>query len=151
MLKIGKLTDYAIAVMVQLAKEGVSRSAKHLSQKTGISEPTVAKVLKGLAKAKLVESERGVTGGYKMVLGIDEVTVGHIIEAMDGPIAIVSCVEVMEKTCGASATCPAKGKWNPVNEAIKAALFSVSLSDMAPQETARKLYKISGGTHVLHE
>lgn len=155
MLRLGKLTDYAITVMVQLTKEGASKSASFLSEKTGVPEPTVAKVLKNLARGKLVESERGVTGGYRIARNPAEVSIGHIIEAMDGPIAIVSCVEGAEDVCDAEPTCPAKGKWAPVNRAIRDALFAVRLTDMAAgascggADTSRKLYQITGGaSHV---
>lgn len=156
MLKLGKLTDYAIAVMVQLAREGGSRSAHHLSQKTGIPEPTVGKVLKALARTKLVSSERGVAGGYKISVEAGEISIGHIIEAMDGPVAIVSCVEGASDVCGAEATCPAKGKWAPVNNAIRDALHAVKLSGMvAPScgaiQPARRVYQITGASHVHHE
>ncbi len=163
MLKLGKLTDYAVAVMVQLSKEEGSRSASMLSHKIGVPEPTVAKVLKTLARQKLVESERGVTGGYRLGRNAAEITIADVIEAMDGPIAIVACVEGADDTCNAEPTCPAKGKWVPVNNAIRAALSSVKLTDMATTSCGdaqqRKLYQITGGadadraggTHVLHD
>ena len=47
MIKLGKLTDYAVVIMAQLSneKEEKSCSANCLSDKTGIPEPTVAKIL----------------------------------------------------------------------------------------------------------
>lgn len=154
MLKLGKLTDYAVTVMVQLAKEGTSRSAHYLSRKTGVSEPTVAKVLKTLAKAKLVESERGVAGGYRITADTSCISIGDVIEAIDGPIAIVSCLEGANDICSAEATCPAKGKWLPVNNAIRRALYAVKLSDMAQPacDAPPRLYRIAEGlSHVSGE
>ena len=137
MIKLGKLTDYAIAVMGQLAHDGNSRSASHISGKTSIPEPTVAKILKLLSKGNLVTSERGVAGGYKLVKAADGISIGEIITAMDGPISIVSCVDDQDETCNMSGTCPTKGKWNRVNEAIKSALDDVKLKDMmTPPRTA---------------
>lgn len=156
MLKLGKLTDYAVTVMVQLAREGTSRSANYLSQKTGIPEPTVAKVLKSLTRAKLVESERGMAGGYRIAGDAAAVSVAHVIEAMDGPISIVSCIE-KANDCGAEHSCPARSKWTPVNDAIKNALHAVKLADMAhPADSAGqsqpRVYQITGvARHAGHE
>ena len=132
MLKLGKLTDYAIVVMVQLAREGdnASRSASYLADKTGLPEPTVAKVLKTLSKEELVTSVRGAQGGYKLLRDPAAVSVCDIIEAIDGPIAIVSCIEGNNDHCEAAARCPTKGKWDPVNRAIRGALQDLTLADM---------------------
>lgn len=138
MIKLGKLTDYAIAVMGQLAHEGMgnSRSASHISGKTAIPEPTVAKILKLLSKGNLVTSERGSMGGYRLVKAANLISIGEIITAMEGPVSIVSCVESHDN-CGVAGSCPTKSSWNRVNEAIKSALESVKLAEMLapPQRT----------------
>lgn len=134
MIKLGKMTDYAIAVMGQLALGDLesSYSAHHLAGKTGIPEPTVAKVLKLLSRGNLVTSQRGAAGGYKLVKLAAQVSIGEIITAMDGPISIVACVDGHKENCGMWGTCPTKGNWDRVNEAIKSALASVMLAEMMP-------------------
>lgn len=131
MIKLSKLTDYAIVTMVTLAKDsGAARSAHYLSEKTGVPEPTIAKILKLLTHEKLVESVRGAAGGYRSVRSADQISVTEVITAMDGPIAIVSCIEGNDDDCAAEHKCPIKGGWEPVNEAIKSALEKVKLSDL---------------------
>ncbi|MDP2205854.1 MAG: SUF system Fe-S cluster assembly regulator [Alphaproteobacteria bacterium] len=154
MIKLGKLTDYAVAVMVQLSREGntAARSAHQLAERTSIPEPTVAKVLKKLARKKLVESVRGAAGGYRLAASADEMSICDVIEALDGPITIVSCAGAND-TCRAEPKCPAKGKWSPVNQAIRAALQAVRLSDMARSSSGcghvPSLTQITeGGAHV---
>jgi len=133
MMKLGKLTDYAVAVMVQLGREGrdAARSAHQLSDRTGIPEPTVAKVLKKLTREGLVQSVRGAAGGYKLAQDPARLSICDVIEALDGPIEIVSCANGVPDTCRAETKCPAKGKWAPVNHAVRAALQAVTLMDMA--------------------
>lgn len=139
MLKLGKLTDYAIAVMAQLARHAetapdAALSAAALAQDTGVPEPTVAKVLKVLARGELLASVRGVSGGYRLTRAPVQIKVGEIIEAMDGPIAIVSCVEPAEdgkENCNVAHRCAVRSKWAPVNSAIRTALYGVTLADMA--------------------
>jgi FeS assembly SUF system regulator len=133
MIKLGKLTDYAVVIAAKLSQEGlsVSRSAHYLSEKTGIPEPTVAKVLKQLTKGQIVQSVRGATGGYHLARPADTISIAEIVVAMDGPISIVSCAGESNELCKAEVQCPVKGNWEPVNRAMKAALENVKLSDMA--------------------
>lgn len=132
MIKLGKLTDYAIAVMGQLAHAtaDASSSARALSDKTGVPEPTVAKVLKLLAKGDLVTSERGTNGGYRLAKLAAEISIGEIITAMEGPVAIVACIEGQEESCNMFGTCPTKSNWHRVNAAIKSALDGIKLTEM---------------------
>ncbi|MEZ0223279.1 MAG: SUF system Fe-S cluster assembly regulator [Alphaproteobacteria bacterium] len=148
MIKLGKLTDYAIVVLTQLSREGdAARSAPQLAEKTGIPEPTVAKVLKTLAREKLVESVRGAAGGYKISRSAQDLSLCDIIEAVEGPIAIASCVSEAEEPCGAQSRCPSRGKWDPVNRAIRSALQELKLSDMAGKacgtQTAPRLVQVT--------
>lgn len=148
MMKLGKLTDYAIAVMAQLARhaanasagaDGVALSAAALSAETGVPEPTVAKVLKTLSRGQLLDSARGVSGGYRLARDARQITVAEIIEVMDGPIAIVSCVEPAseEGGCTVAHRCGVRSKWAPVNDAIRQALLAVTLADMAMPSCAK--------------
>ena len=139
MIKLGKLTDYAIAVMGQLAQEGgeTSRSAHYLADKTGVPEPTVAKVLKLLSKGNLVLSERGAAGGYKLLKPADQISVSEIIMALDGPILIVACADGQKETCEMWKTCPTKGNWNRVNQAIRSALDGIRMTEMLTASCAR--------------
>lgn len=149
MMKLGKLTDYAIAVMAQLARhaaaapagaDGVALSAAALSADTGVPEPTVAKVLKTLSRGQLLDSARGVSGGYRLARDARQITVAEIIEVMDGPIAIVSCVDTAngeEGGCTVAHRCGVRSKWAPVNDAIRAALTAVTLADMAMPSCAK--------------
>lgn len=138
MIRLGKLTDYAVVVLTQLSQEGegAAKSAPQLAEKTGIPEPTVSKVLKTLAREKLVESVRGAAGGYRLSRRAQDLSVCDIIEAVDGPIAIASCVEGTENPCSAESRCPSRGKWEPVNRAIRAALSGIKLADMAEKPCA---------------
>ncbi len=164
MLKLGKLTDYAIAVAAQLARHAqtspdAAMSAAVLAAETGVPEPTVAKVLKRLARGQLLLSVRGVSGGYRLAQPAASITVGQIIEVMDGPIAIVTCVETAGETggCNVAHKCGVRNKWAPVNDAIRTALHAVTLADMAmpscavPAGPQLMTLKIAGERHVRHD
>ena len=131
MIKVSKLADYAVVVLAALANSDAGQmNASGISTNTSLPEPTVAKVLKLLAKAELLQSVRGVNGGYSLKLAPDAISVADIIIAVDGPIAVTSCVEGSATPCGYESQCALKGRWNNVNHAINAALKGVKLSDM---------------------
>jgi len=142
MLRLSKLTDYAVVVLVRLSSggEGVQTSPG-IAAATGIPEPTVAKVLKSLAAAGLVASQRGARGGYRPVRALSAVGVAEVIAAVDGPIALTACVEGSAAGCDSEHLCPMRGRWDPVNEAIKQALSEISLADMR-DATVRRLFRV---------
>ncbi len=133
MLRLSKLTDYAVVVLTRLedAEEGGVITAPGLAAATGLGEPTVAKVLKILAHAGLVEGRRGATGGYRLTRALAEMQLTDVIAAIDGPIALTACVDNSFGLCDAEATCPVRGRWDPVNDAIRRALSGISIADLA--------------------
>ena len=74
MLRVTKLTDYATVVLTVLARAADRiHSAAELAERSGVEAATVAKVLKLLAQAGLVESFRGASGGYRLARPPDRI------------------------------------------------------------------------------
>lgn len=131
MLRLSKLTDYAVVVLIRLSSGAPVQTAPQIAQATGVPEPTVAKVLKILCGARLVLSLRGARGGYRLAQGLGQLPVSRVIAAIDGPIALTACVENSGTVCSSQRHCPVSGRWNLVNTAIKTALDGITLDDMA--------------------
>lgn len=131
MIKLSRLTDYAVVVLAEMARtDGELSAASTLAAKTGIPEPTVSKVLKTLSRNGLITSVRGVSGGYRLERAAGEIPVSLIIAAMEGPISLTSCVSGSHESCAFEGKCSMHGRWNPVNAAIRGALDKVTLADM---------------------
>ena len=131
MIKLSRLTDYAVVVLAEMSRTpGVLASASALAAKTGIPEPTVSKVLKTLSRNGLIASVRGVAGGYRLDRDAGDIPVSLIIAAMEGPISLTSCVSGSLDSCALEGKCSMRGRWNPVNAAINAALNEVTLAHM---------------------
>jgi FeS assembly SUF system regulator len=128
MFKLSKLTDYAVVVLVRLAREDRMQTSPGIAASIGIPEPTVAKVLKLLAAGGMVVSQRGAHGGYRLARKLAAIPVADVITAIDGPIALTACVD--NGACESHGLCPMHGRWDPVNEAIDAALRGITLADM---------------------
>lgn len=137
MLRIGKLTDYATVILAELARDvGACRSAASLADATSLEPPTVSKVLKTLARSELVESVRGVHGGYRLQTAAEEVSVADIIRAMEGPIALTEC-GLEPGLCAREEDCTLRGNWRRIGETVEQALEALSLADLAaPQRPA---------------
>ena len=137
MIKLSKMTDYAVVCLGMLArKPGSSMSATELSKETGLALYTVQKLLKLLvSKSDFVKANRGALGGYMLNRNSSEISVVEIIEALDGPITLTSCVDNSESFCESSDICFLGGKWNKINEIIRKSLNDISLKELLSYET----------------
>jgi len=130
MFRINRMTDYAVVVLVDMARRDGVRAAQQLSEDTGVPLPTVAKLMKSLCHADLVASTRGAGGGYTLSRAPSDISVAHIIEAVEGPIAINACVDDNTDDCGLQGLCSMHGNWERINQVIRRALRDVSLAEM---------------------
>ena len=129
MLRVTKLTDYATVVMAQLATHDTIMSASELADKAGLEVPTVAKILKMLAQAQLIDAFRGSNGGYKLARSADEVNLYDIVECMEGPLGMTEC-SLDESHCGIEHACTARANWRRINDVIIDALRAVTLNQL---------------------
>ncbi|HOO81136.1 MAG TPA: SUF system Fe-S cluster assembly regulator [Alphaproteobacteria bacterium] len=130
MIKISRLADYAVVTLAELAQQKTPVSAVVVAGQTRLPEPTVAKVLKLLAKAGLVQSIRGVNGGYQLKKPPAQIDVAQIVAAIEGPVSLTACVEGSTDICNYQKHCSVKGRWDDVHSTLRKALESVTLADM---------------------
>jgi FeS assembly SUF system regulator len=133
MLRIAKLTDYGIILMAHFARQGdgVLLSSREVTEATRFTNPTVSKLLKLLTRHGLLLSVRGTHGGYQLARPAAEIDVTQIIEALEGPLAMTECSDSRVTTCEDEACCPLRTHWNHINLAVKTALQSVNLAQLA--------------------
>jgi FeS assembly SUF system regulator len=133
MLKLSKLTDYAVVLLSQMAARNGSTisTTPRLCEATGLPQPTVSKILKILTRGGLLKAQRGASGGYALAKAAREISLADIVKAMDGPIHLTECAEDTSHGCQMSYSCAMHGRWNKVNQVIRSALENVSLHDMA--------------------
>ena len=136
MIKLSKMNDYAVVCLGTLARRPwYSMSANELSKETGLALYTVQKLLKLLvSKSDFVKANRGALGGYMLNRNSAEISVVEIIEALDGPITLTSCVDNSESFCESSDICFLGGKWNKINEIIRKSLNDISLKELLSYE-----------------
>jgi FeS assembly SUF system regulator len=131
-LRLSKLCDYAIVVLVHFARDGVSvRSAADVARSSRIPRPTVAKILKSLTSAGLLASARGASGGYRLSRPPEAISVSDIIAAMEEPLALTDCASAGPCDCRLERTCLVREHWRTINETVRQALGTLSLADLA--------------------
>jgi Rrf2 family protein len=146
MLKLTKKADYALMAMKHLADhtdEGTrSASAKDVADSFGIPPEALAKILQRLVKAGLLHSQHGTNGGYRLARAAHTISAFEVIQAIDGPLVITSCVTVRGE-CGQTERCNIREPLRKVNESIEAVLKRIKISHMReePEEAGRTTVK----------
>ena len=129
MLRISKLADYATLIMLHIAGMTCAKSAAQVAEATGISLPTTRKVMKLLHKHGLLTSQRGASGGYGLGHQPSQVSLGAIIESIEGPLAITSCCQ-NGTSCELQSHCDTKPHWQAINQQLNQTLTRTTLADM---------------------
>ena len=157
MLRISKLSDYAIIILGHMARHpGTTFAANDLADETGVSNPTVSKILKALVRSGVLTSTRGARGGYHLARPPELTPISSIITALEGPIALTEC-GLDHSHCDQSRSCNVRANWSVLNRAIQTALEAVSLADMiqpmmrAPEEFRLPLASLSLHTRRTQE
>lgn len=131
MLKLSKLADYATVLMTAAAREPArTLTGQELADRTHVPLPTVAKLLKVLTRAQLLESLRGAHGGYRLARSAEKISVADVIKALEGPLAVTAC-SGHDGDCSIETNCATRANWRLINTAIRQALEAVSLAQMA--------------------
>ena len=134
-MRLSSLADYAVVMLSAAARHpGDARlSASMLAEEIGVPLPTAQKLMGRLAASGLLSSARGTGGGFMLARGADQITLADIIEAVEGPIAMTSCVDEARHDCGLETACKVRPHWSAVNGAIRASLSGVSLATLAAE------------------
>lgn len=131
-MKISTKGRYALVIMTYLARNyNVDKyiTLKEISESEDISLKYLEKIIAMLSKAKLVATLRGASGGYKLNKKPEEYTLLEIIEATEGKLAPVECVE-HKTTCAKNGTCASRKIWCELNNTIDSFFENKTLKDL---------------------
>ena len=126
--------DYASRALLSLAlhaDEMGPTSVRDIAERTGLPQPYLEQILLALKGAGLVRSKRGVGGGYVLTRDPSEITLGQIVSAVDGPIALGDFGEPhKDGACDHEGQCVLLSVWADVGEHMRQHLDSFTLADM---------------------
>ncbi len=145
---------YGVRLMVALALNHGHGSSllKDVARREGISEKYLGQIIIPLKASRLVISQRGAHGGYSLARPPEDITVKDIVEAIEGVIAPVPCVDPAAGArsgecgddpagCERATTCVVTGVWRKLRDDIVASLSSFTLARLAKE--ARELGELA--------
>lgn len=130
MIRLSKFTDYSIIILTFLGKNPATIwQTSVIAEKTHLTKPTVAKILKRLVKVNFVVSHQGKTGGYKISVDPAELSLAKIITALEGRVTISEC-NAKASCCTMLKTCPLTSPLAKINRLIYETLDTYKLRDL---------------------
>ncbi len=130
MLRFTKRADYGLMATHYIAfhQEEGAVSSKRIAETFNIPRELLAKILQRLAKEGLIESHNGPKGGYILSQAPEEITVGQVIRALEGPINIVSCLEDLD--CPQLPRCSLRRPVQKIQASISQLLDTMTLAEL---------------------
>jgi Rrf2 family protein len=136
MLKINRQTDYAVRVILALAKsrKGSRLSSAEVQQKMLIPPTLMPRIVAQLARMGLVNTFPGRDGGLMLPRPAAQITLKDVVEAFEGPILLSECLQVKgEDDCPFQSNCPVSSKWGRVQMAMLREMASITFEDLAQE------------------
>lgn len=130
-MKLTTKGRYAARAMLELAKDtsGSPIQIKTIAQRQGISVKYLERLMGRMAAAGLVNSLRGLHGGFTLAKTPEEIHLLDILTAADESIIPVDCV-AHEKGCGKAQDCVMSHVWTGLYQSMRNYLMSISLRDL---------------------
>jgi Rrf2 family protein len=147
-MQLTRAADYAVRVMIQLAVQPNDGrvSLPSLARATGAPESFLSKVLQTLARAGLISSHRGQSGGFRITPRGHQTSMCEVIEAIDGAICLNVCL-MHGQSCPRKARCPAHPIWVRAQQAMLQVLSNASIAALAAQASPGRS---ANGVHAFH-
>ena len=134
-------TEYAIRALTYLAREpeGTAVPIKDVAEKEDLPPHFLAKIMQTLAKAGVLSSYKGPTGGFALARPADEITLYHIVEALDDVSNYDHCAVGLAE-CSDENPCPLHNMWTGVRTAVLDYFRRTTLVDLAGAVETKKAH-----------
>ena len=133
-MQISTKGRYGLRAVLELARQSGDKpvSTKEISLKQKITIPYLEQLFFRLKHKGFVRSVRGAQGGYFLARDPSEISVGDIIECLDGPIEFTDCKSTSDghSTCIGPENCMAIAFWDELKMMINDRLYGTSLADL---------------------
>jgi len=136
MLQINRQTDYAVRVVLALAKrpQGTRLSSGEIQREMLIPRAFMSRIVAQLAAAGLVRTFAGRNGGLELPASPSDVTLKDVVEAFEGPILLSECMHSKgEDDCPFRTDCPVRSKWSRVQVAMLREMASITFEDLVKE------------------
>lgn len=144
MLQFTKRTEYGLIALVHLAdREGELVSAREIGERYPVPRRLLAEVLKDLGRAGLIDSQRGVNGGYRLARPAFQIDLASIVTALEGSPSLISCDGAgglhseghPSSACELSPLCRIRSPLSRLRESLLGLLRETTLSSLSGAPT----------------
>lgn len=129
-MKLSTKSKYGLKACLALAEDYGSQSPMPLgliAEKAGVTEAYLEQIVIPLRKNGIVESVRGMSGGYYLARPPREITVGEILRTLEDGLEIISCIN---NPCQSGEKCKARDIWTKIYDNINKTLDGITLEDV---------------------
>ena len=136
MLKINRQTDYAVRIILALAKKGEAArlSSGQIQHEMLIPQALMPRIVAQLARAELIRTFPGREGGLMLPRPAAQITLRDVVEAFEGPILLSECLQARsEDDCPFRVNCPVSPKWGRVQVAMLREMAAITFESLAQE------------------
>jgi Rrf2 family iron-sulfur cluster assembly transcriptional regulator len=136
MLKINRQTDYAVRVVLALAKrgEGTRLSSQEIQQEMLIPKAFMSRIVAQLSRGGLINTFAGRDGGISLPRHPSQITLKDVVELFEGPILLSECMQVKgEDDCPFQSHCPVSPKWGRIQVAMMREMAAITFEELAKE------------------
>jgi Rrf2 family protein len=140
MIRFSRMADYGVLLLGHFARhEDSLTSAGELAETYHMPRPVVANLLKEFCKAGLLESRRGLHGGYRLARPVGEISLLEVLSVIDGPVQLIDCAVLdlssaaassIGGQCGYEDVCPSRSPMRAVHQRIIDLLDGITLGEL---------------------
>ncbi len=138
-MKLSAQEEYGLRCLLQLArtqKSGESLTLSQIARREGISSANAGKLMWILTKARLVQSTRGIKGGYVLTRPADEIRLNQVIRVLEGEPAESHCKSYagVLDACVHTGDCGIRPVIVELHQIVDNALAEITLSQLLGTE-----------------
>jgi rrf2 family protein (putative transcriptional regulator) len=153
-MKLSSLEEYGLRCLLRVGRAGPEGSVtiSELAHSEGISEPNVAKMMRLLRNAGLVQSTRGQAGGYALARPADTIPISEAQAALGGRLYETSFCDThagVGRLCTHMPDCSIRSVWRMVQRAVDGVLEKITLKDLLAPEREMNDWPLVPGAAVL--
>lgn len=132
-MRLTAKSEYGLLAMIDLALNSADQpvSAREVSERQVIPAKYLEQLMVQLRQAGLVSAVRGARGGFVLDRAAEDITVLHVVEALEGPLHTTVCDGDRSETCGRSGACAAAAVWERATGALRDVFTATTIADLS--------------------
>lgn len=143
MLRLSTRGQYGVRAMFEITRGYPEQpvTIREIFERQNVSIPYLEQILNKLRKAGLIKSVKGPGGGYLLARKPEEISIASILNELEGPVAITSCLDP-DEGCSRIDGCVIHLLWKALGANIEAYLETITLEDLVRKEP---MFNVNGG------